>query len=279
MRHLSRRNALLGAVCGALFAASQSAFAQQPYRPPSRRYSPQRDPYGHDFYGMDDPDELLEPYPQPPLRRVPAPTADRALYGPVMGEPFPVPALNLAVVNPAFLRRRVAYAGGEDGGTIVVDPAAHYLYFVLGDGSAIRYGVGVGRTGFSWSGSAYIRDKREWPDWYPPKEMLGRQPELRARMQQLQSGIGMPGGPGNPLGARALYLWQGNKDTLYRLHGTVEPWTIGKSVSSGCIRMINQDVIDLYERVQPGAAVIVLGARRLRRAPDRQADWGGGGFR
>jgi lipoprotein-anchoring transpeptidase ErfK/SrfK len=103
-----------------------------------------------------------------------------------------------------------------------------------------------------------VHDKQEWPDWYPPKEMLARQPELMAQMSQLQGGIGMPGGTRNPLGARALYLWQGNKDTLYRIHGTSEPWTIGRSVSSGCIRMIDQDVIDLYERVPAGAKVIVL---------------------
>jgi hypothetical protein len=108
-------------------------------------------------------------------------------------------------------------------------------------GRAIRYGVGVGRQGFGWSGIATIHDKQEWPDWYPPKEMIQRQPELMKVMSELQSGIGMHGGPRNPLGARAMYLWQGNKDTLFRIHGTVEPWTIGKSVSSGCIRMINQE--------------------------------------
>ncbi len=125
----------------------------------------------------------------------------------------------------------------------------------------MRYGVGVGRQGFSWSGSATIHDKQEWPDWYPPREMLARQPELMRHMSQLRSGIGMPGGPRNPLGARALYLWQDNKDTLFRIHGTVEPWTIGKNVSSGCIRMLNQDVMDLYERAPVGAKVVVLGSR------------------
>ena len=129
-----------------------------------------------------------------------------------------------------------------------------------GGGRAIRYGVGVGRQGFGWSGVATIHDKQQWPDWYPPKEMLDRQPELRRQMSELQSGIGMPGGPRNPLGARAMYLWQNNKDTLFRIHGTFEPWTIGKSVSSGCIRMINQDAIDLYERTPVGAKVVVLGS-------------------
>jgi lipoprotein-anchoring transpeptidase ErfK/SrfK len=143
----------------------------------------------------------------------------------------------------------------------VIDPQRHFLYFVEGGGRAVRYGVGVGRTGFGWAGVATVHNKQEWPDWYPPKEMIQRQPEIRRVMTELQSGVGMPGGPRNPLGARALYLWQGNKDTLYRIHGTVEPWTIGKNVSSGCIRMINQDVIDLYERAPAGAKVVVLSSR------------------
>ena len=127
-----------------------------------------------------------------------------------------------------------------------------------GSGRALRYGVGVGKQGFSWSGTATIRDKQEWPDWYPPKEMIQRKPELMRQVSVLQSGLGVPGGPSNPLGARALYLWQGNKDTLFRIHGTNEPWTIGQSVSSGCIRMLNQDVIDLYQRTPLGAKVVVL---------------------
>jgi lipoprotein-anchoring transpeptidase ErfK/SrfK len=119
----------------------------------------------------------------------------------------------------------------------------------------------VGRQGFGWSGVATIRDKQEWPDWYPPKEMIQRQPDLMKQMSVLRGGIGMPCGPGNPLGSRAMYLGQGNKDTLYRIHGTNEPWTIGRSVSSGCIRMINQDVIDLYQRTPLGAKVMVLPSR------------------
>jgi lipoprotein-anchoring transpeptidase ErfK/SrfK len=119
-------------------------------------------------------------------------------------------------------------------------------------------GVGVGGEGFGWSGVAMVHTKQEWPDWRPPAEMLERKPELIEHMTQLQSGIGMPGGPDNPLGARALYLWQGNKDTLYRIHGTNEPWTIGHSVSAGCIRMTNEDVADLYDRIPVGTRVIVL---------------------
>ena len=184
-----------------------------------------------------------------------------SLYAAVDDNQFHVPAVTLSQVDPAFLRRTVYYPTREARGTIIIDPQNHYLYFIEGDGKAVRYGVGVGRQGFGWSGVASIHDKQQWPDWYPPKEMLARQPELMRRMSQLRSGIGMPGGLGNPLGARALYLWEGNKDTLYRIHGTNEPWTIGHSVSSGCIRMLNQDVMDLYDRAPVGAKVVVLGSR------------------
>ncbi len=145
----------------------------------------------------------------------------------------------------------------------MIDPQQHFLYFIEGGGRAVRYGVGVGRTGFGWSGVASVHHKQAWPDWFPPPEMIKRQPEIRRVVTELDGGLGMPGGPRNPLGARALYLFQGNKDTLYRIHGTVEPWTIGRNVSSGCIRMINQDVIDLYARAPIGAKVIVLSAREM----------------
>jgi hypothetical protein len=118
--------------------------------------------------------------------------------------------------------------------------------------------VGVGGEGFLWSGVASVHIKQEWPDWYPPAEMLQRKPELRPAMTELQSGLGMVGGPENPLGARTLYLWQGKKDTLYRIHGTNEPWTIGHNVSSGCIRLTNEDVIDLYDHTPVGTKVVVL---------------------
>jgi lipoprotein-anchoring transpeptidase ErfK/SrfK len=167
--------------------------------------------------------------------------------------------------DPAFARTVVTYPAHVSPGTIVVDPGSHFLYLVQDGGQAIRYGVGVGGEGFGWSGSATVHSKQEWPDWYPPAEMLQRKPELREHMTQLQSGIGMPGGPENPIGARALYLWQGNKDTLYRIHGTKyrihgtnEPWTIGQNVSSGCIRLTNDDVTDLYNRIPVGTKVLVL---------------------
>ena len=166
----------------------------------------------------------------------------------------------------APLRRQVVhYVTTEAPGTIVIDPAHTYLYFVLGGGGAIRYGIGVGREGFTWSGTETIVRKAEWPDWYPPSEMIQRQPYLPRAMA---------GGPGNPLGARALYL--GN--TEYRIHGTNQPATIGQHVSSGCIRMLNTDVIDLFDRVSLGAKVVVLGpgehrdqAARTHARPDTLA--------
>ena len=163
-----------------------------------------------------------------------------------------------STVDPAFLRQSVAYETKEAAGAIVVDPSNHFLYHVQKGGQAIRYGVGVGGEGFGWSGVATVHDKREWPDWYPTKEILQRKPEIRSALVNLHGGLGMPGGPENPLGARALYLWQGSKDTLYRIHGTNEPWTISQSVSAGCIRMINDDIVDLYESTPVGTKVVVL---------------------
>lgn len=161
-------------------------------------------------------------------------------------------------IDPAYRRQDVDYATREARDTIIVDTSQHYLYFVQEGGRALRYGVGVGSEGFGWFGAASVHDKQEWPDWYPTAETLQRKPEIIPHLKQLQSGMGMPGGPDNPLGARALYLWQENKDTLYRIHGTNEPWTIGKNVSSGCIRMVDEDAIDLYDRTRIGSKVVVL---------------------
>jgi lipoprotein-anchoring transpeptidase ErfK/SrfK len=179
----------------------------------------------------------------------------QTMYGPITTEPFPVAAVNLKQIDPQFFRQvvQLPYDFAVEPGMIVIDPHAHFLYLVFENGSAIRYGVGVGREGFSWSGDATIQAKREWPKWHPPKEMQARDPEA-AKWPD-----GMPGGPGNPLGARAMYLYQGKVDTLYRIHGTTQPWSIGKSLSSGCIRMMNQDIIDLYQRVPIGTRVRVLG--------------------
>ena len=161
--------------------------------------------------------------------------------------------------DPIYRRKVVNYDTRERPGTIVVDPSEHFLYLVKGGGSALRYGVGVGREGFGWSGVATVHSKQEWPDWHPTKEYMQREPEIRSNLNELQSGgLGVVAGLTNPLGARALYLWQGNKDTLYRIHGTNEPWTIGKNVSSGCIRLTNEDIIDLYDRTAVGTKVVVL---------------------
>ncbi|GJD72022.1 L,D-transpeptidase [Methylobacterium goesingense] len=216
----------------------------------------------------DDPDaDLYAPRQVPPAspqQAAPAKPVDNGpidynrAYAAITDEPFPVYAFNWRKANPSFLRQEIAYTGSEPPGTIVVDPRAHHLILVQPNGRARRYGVGVGKQGFSWSGASTVNSKQMWPDWYPPKEMIARTPKLAKSVSQLQSGLGVPGGSRNPLGARAHYLWQGNKDTLYRIHGTLEPDSIGKSVSSGCIRMINQDVIDLYGRVEIGSRVVVL---------------------
>ncbi len=182
----------------------------------------------------------------------------KALYGPVPDDRFPIGAIRPGTVPEAFWRADVDYRSSEAPGTIVVDPHAHYLYLIQGSGRATRYGVGVGKEGFGWKGVANINSKQEWPDWYPPKEMIERDPELRAHIGKLQSGLGVPGGLRNPLGARAMYLWEDKRDTLFRIHGTTEPSSIGKSVSSGCIRMVNQDAMDLYNRVNVGTTVKVI---------------------
>ncbi|HEX3494517.1 MAG TPA: L,D-transpeptidase [Methylocella sp.] len=181
-----------------------------------------------------------------------------SIYGEVKDTNFTVPAVEFSRVDRAFLRQNVSYDTTEAPGTIVIDPANHFLYHVEGGGRATRYGVGVGRDGFRWTGEARIKSKQEWPDWYPPAEMIERRPDLPPKMVELQSGEGMHGGPANPLGARAMYLWQGNKDTYFRIHGTNEPFTIGTSGSSGCIRMFNQDAMDLYQKTPVGARVVVL---------------------
>jgi lipoprotein-anchoring transpeptidase ErfK/SrfK len=164
----------------------------------------------------------------------------------------------IAEIAVDYRRTDVPYSTDETPGTIVVDPGDHFLYLVQPAGRALRYGAGVGGEGFGWSGIARVHHKSEWPDWHPTAETLQRRPQLEPFMSKLSSGSGLVGGYANPLGARALYLWQGNKDTLYRIHGTNEPWTIGMDVSAGCIRLRNEDVIDLYNRVPVGAKVVVL---------------------
>ena len=180
----------------------------------------------------------------------------KVLYGAVVDDTFTVAAVHIKRINPQLLRQVVSTPPNmrKAPGTILVDPANRFLYLTLAGGKSMRYGIGVGRQGFAWSGDAEIKDKQHWPKWFPPAEMVARDPRLKPVAK------GQDGGPRNPLGARAMYLWANGKDTGYRIHGTNDPSSIGKAVSSGCIRMFNQDVIDLYERVPQGAEVIVLPA-------------------
>jgi lipoprotein-anchoring transpeptidase ErfK/SrfK len=157
------------------------------------------------------------------------------------------------IVPQRYKRQTVSYETKEKPGTIIIDSRQHFLYYVLGNGKAVRYGVGVGRVGFGWQGVVHVGGKQEWPAWNPPEEMIAREAK-RGHIIPAQ----MKGGPNNPLGARALYLYNADGDTGFRVHGTSEPWTIGLNVSSGCIRLLNQDVIDLYNRAKVGAKVIVL---------------------
>ena len=177
-------------------------------------------------------------------RRAPRPQADiqHTTYNTPSHEPA-VPERR--EMDPKYLKQVVPYSGNEKAGTVIIDTPNRFLFLVQGDGTALRYGIGVGKPGFTWAGVKNITAKKEWPDWTPPPEMLQRRPDLPSWMA---------GGPDNPLGARAMYLGS----TLYRIHGSNEPWTIGTAVSSGCIRMRNEDVVDLYERVKVGTKVIVM---------------------
>lgn len=167
-------------------------------------------------------------------------------------EEHPVPAADISHLNPVYWRQEVDNVTGEPAGRVVVDTTDFHLYWTMPDGRAMRYGVGLGRAGFEWSGQGHIAYKRKWPVWTPPAEMIARQPELEMYRH------GQPPGLLNALGARALYIHQGNRDTLYRLHGTMDVASIGKAVSSGCVRLLFQDIIDLYERVPNGAPIVVV---------------------
>jgi lipoprotein-anchoring transpeptidase ErfK/SrfK len=189
------------------------------------RYQPQNGAYQQPTY--------------PSQRPMLPPIGQQQIIGqPAMSEPA-------RAFDPKFEKQVVEYDGKEGAGTVVVDTPNKFLYLVQSNGKALRYGIGVGRPGFAWSGIKTISAKKEWPDWTPPSEMLARRPDLPRHME---------GGPQNPLGARAMYLGS----TLYRIHGSNEPWTIGTNVSSGCIRMRNEDVIDLYGRVNVGTKVVVI---------------------
>ncbi|WP_332688690.1 L,D-transpeptidase [Bosea sp. (in: a-proteobacteria)] len=192
--------------------------------------------------------------PRPPVPT--APVIDPQLaqrYAAIETEKFKVPAVDLADLQPRYARKLVDYPTKHAPGTLVVDPHNRFLYLVQEQGKALRYGVGVGKAGLEFSGTAIVERKAQWPRWTPTRDMIRREPQRYAKWAG-----GMAGGESNPLGARALYLFKNGRDTLYRIHGTNEPETIGEAVSSGCIRMMNQDVIDLYNRIPSGSKVVVL---------------------
>lgn len=172
-------------------------------------------------------------------------------YAAVTDSEINLPAFEYTKMKERYLRQVVRYSGREPTGSIVVDTTGPFLYYVLGRGQAMRYGIAVGKEGFEWDGDTEVNSKQHWPTWTPPREMIARSPSLK------EFENGMPAGINNPLGARAMYLFKDGKDTMYRIHGTNRPFSIGKNASSGCFRMINQDVIDLYARVKPGTRVKV----------------------
>ena len=168
---------------------------------------------------------------------------------------FPLPAIPYKKIDPQFYRQRVIDPTGEPAGTVVVDTRARFLYLVESGGTAMRYGVSIGKDGFAWEGEGVIQWRKKWPRWTPPDEMVARDPSIRSVSA---ANGGMIPGLNNPLGARALYIFKNGKDTLYRVHGTPDWQSVGKATSSGCVRMLNQDVIDLFERVSPQAPIVVL---------------------
>jgi lipoprotein-anchoring transpeptidase ErfK/SrfK len=273
---MSHRHFIIAALAAVSLSVAGSAEAQWRYYDGYRTYPPDNSGYPP-FPGQDD-QRSYEPQPQPQGEPEPQPQGEAQPQQP--GEPQPPTGYGYAPPNveqqqpdngAALQQPGGAMLGGpmddaqaaasprtaqvvqnptsEAPGTIIVDTQSRHLYFVQQDGTAIQYGIGVGREGFAWKGVAHVDHKSEWPRWFPPKDMLKRRPDLP---------IEMDGGLNNPLGARALYLYEGKKDTLFRIHGTNEPDTIGKAVSSGCIRMMNGDVMDLYNRVPVGTRVVVL---------------------
>jgi len=175
-----------------------------------------------------------------------------AMYAALPDERFPIPRARIELVPAQFRRQWVDDPTGERPGTLVVDTSNRFLYLVQENGKALRYGVGIGRDGFAWSGRGVIQYKKEWPTWTPPSEMIARQPELEPYRN------GMPPSIDNPLGARALYIFKDGRDTIYRLHGATDERTIGQAISSGCVRLLNQDIIDLYQRVPSGSPIVVM---------------------
>jgi lipoprotein-anchoring transpeptidase ErfK/SrfK len=187
--------------------------------------------------------------------RAPVPAYYQQMYAAIDTERFPIPAADLTKIDPQFYRQEVDYPTYEPIGTIVVDTRQRFLYLVGTNGRAIRYGIGVGKAGLEFEGVARVQYKREWPRWTPTQDMIAREPDRYGHLAG-----GMEPGPTNPLGPRALYLFKDGVDTLYRIHGTTEDWSIGRAVSSGCIRLLNHDIMDLYNRVPNGTRVVVLQA-------------------
>ncbi len=178
----------------------------------------------------------------------------QAVYGPIPDEKFPVPAVDVTKVDPKYYRRTIRYETSEAPGTIIVDPGNYYVYRVEPEGMATRYGANVGRDGFRWNGNAYVGRKGEWATWTPPREMIKRQPEVAKWAR------GMPGGLDNPLGARTLYLYQNGRYTLYTIYASSDPESIGDGVTSGCVGLLTQDMLHLYNRTPVNTKVIVLPA-------------------
>ncbi len=239
---ISRRRLLVS--CAAVIATSRFAAAQQ---------NAQQDPYVEFEDGTR---ATADPKLGPGMIATEEQYFDPALLPPAESViDFPVEPIDPRLIKRKFRRQTVDFEGSEDPGTLVVDPDNRFLYQVLAYGLATRYGVGVGRAGFAWAGSARIGMKRRWPRWVPPREMVDRDERARKWVN------GQPGGPENPLGARALYLYSGGKDTMYRIHGTNDPKSIGLAMSSGCIRMLNEDVAELFDNVIVGTPVIVRPSR------------------
>ena len=236
--------ALLASACGSSPAFGQlmpvySATVQPPARLVAQPAPALRGHYGGGFIEV-----LFGDGPRPGYPVQPQYDGRRAYMVPG-GEPPEYGEARRYEMNPIYRRQLVDYHGGEKPGTVIIDTPQRFLYLIQEDGKALRYGIGVGRPGFTWAGVKSVTAKREWPDWRPPDEMIERRPDLPRYMA---------GGPENPLGARAMYLGS----SLYRIHGSNEPWTIGSQVSSGCIRMRNEDVTDLYDRVKVGTKVVVM---------------------
>lgn len=250
---LTRRTFLAGAMAGAasLAGCSLSGFTDQTFAGNSARV-PAGTPYGPPGVDMTTTGSIGTNRLAPSIGLDANLTSASEMYAAFNDGTYQLPAIPYKEMDQRFRRQRVPNQVRVAPGTILVDTRNHHAYFGLSWDEAVRYGVGVGKAGFEWSGDAIIALKKEWPVWTPPAEMIERKPEL------VKYSGGMPGGPENPLGARSLYLYANGRDTLYRLHGTPEWDSIGKSMSSGCIRFLNHDIIDLYNRTPKGTMVRVV---------------------